>query len=195
MVQFLDKNKSTKFAMLRRCFASHACDSKFSQEADFRKAFADFINTSVTILLRNYNRSHGVSSMRTTQDTIHRAIVQPQVHNLVNNTQERFLNCGTQYVNAMFPVSVPVDPATYLPENDNIGEDEEVDQITWINSHVYKKSSYNFTPQALKEFKKQVEEHEKARREEEERRRPVLFGRKKQFPQQDESASKRQRKE
>jgi hypothetical protein len=114
---------------------------------------------------------------------------------LVNNIQDRFLNCGTQYVNAMFPVSAPVDPASYLPENDNIEEDKEVDQITWINSHIYMKSSYNFTNATLKEFKKQVEEYEKARREEEERRRPFLFGRKKQLPEQDDSASKRQRKE
>lgn len=196
MNQFINRSKSTKFAILRRCFASHACDAKFSQEPDFRRAFADYINTSVTILLRNYNRSHGVSTMRRVQDSIMQSTVQPSVQSLVSNTQERFLNCGSQYVNVMFPVSAPVDPATYLPENDNIEEDKEVDQITWLKSHPYDKASYNFNNKSLQEFKRQVEEHEKARREEEERRRPVLFGRKKQFPQQDDSgASKRQRKE
>ncbi|PRP73720.1 hypothetical protein PROFUN_16608, partial [Planoprotostelium fungivorum] len=200
MNQFLSKSKSTKFAILRRCFASHACDSKFSQEPDFRRAFADYINTSVTILLRNYNRSHGVSTMRRTQDILHQSIVQPTVHNLVNNTQDRFLNCGTQYVNVMFPVTAPVDPASYLPENDNIGEDEEVDQISWVKSHPYEKGTYNFSKRTLKEFKKQMEEHQEARkeerrREEEARRRPFLFGRKKQFPPQDDPTSKRQRKE
>lgn len=201
MNQFLNKSKSTKFAILRRCFASHACDSKFSQEPDFRRAFADYINTSVTILLRNYNRSHGVSTMRRVQDTIHQSIVQPAVHNLVDNTQDRFLNCGNQYVNIMFPVATPVDSASYLPENDNIEEDKDVDQITWIKSHPYDKVSYNFNKKTLKQFKKQIEEQEEARREEETRRKedarrgPVLIGRKKQFPPQDDTTSKRQRKE
>ncbi|PRP89070.1 hypothetical protein PROFUN_02348, partial [Planoprotostelium fungivorum] len=141
-----------------------------------------------------------------TQDILHQSIVQPQVHNLVNNTQDRFLNCGTQYVNVMFPVAIPLDPASYLPENDDIGEDEEVDQISWVKSHPYDKATYNFSKRTLKDFKKQMEEHEEARkeerereeaarREEEARRRPFLFGRKKQFPPQDDPASKRHRKE
>ncbi|PRP72761.1 hypothetical protein PROFUN_07661 [Planoprotostelium fungivorum] len=67
-------------------------------------------------------------------------------------------------------------------------------------------TTYNFSKRTLKDFKKQMEEHEEARkeerereeaarREEEARRRPFLFGRKKQFPPQDDPASKRQRKE
>lgn len=157
MHEHINKSEQLKFANFRRIFASHTCDSAFSQEGDFRRAFADYINTSQAIMLRNYNRSTGVVTLRRTQETIHSAIIDPVTQSSIDAPRpSRFLEAGSEFVNVMRQIQVPVETASLAPEHDNIDEKSDQGQIQWIDKHPSPYAMFNFKGSQKMEFAMQV---------------------------------------
>jgi hypothetical protein len=168
MAEHIDKSNSFKFSTFRRVFASHTCDSAFSKEPDFRKAFADYINTSLAIMMRNYNRSSGVITLRRTQEALHQ-VIDPVAQTAISQS-ERFSQCGEQYVNVLAPVVPPQDLEALAPEKDNIDENSEQGQISWIKTHnsPYKMFNFNNQDGGIRKFAEVVAQWSRRRRGEEE---------------------------